>query len=64
MRKTKLPTSYKGGTKCHLCKALLIHKYDYYNSLYLWYCQNCGATRYDHAARFEARFQQASEIGK
>ena len=64
MRKTKLPTSYKSksNAKCINCKAILIHSYDYFNGVYKIQCQNCGSKRYEPKIRFEARFQQASEI--
>lgn len=64
MKKTKLPTSYKGGAKCKSCGAMVIHSYNWDNELYQWKCQGCNAVRYEPRVRFEVRFQEASEIGK
>ena len=62
MRKTKLPTNMKGGTKCRQCKAIIIKSYDYFNGVYKYKCGNCGQERYEPSARFETRFVGANNL--
>jgi len=62
MRKTKLPSNMKGGTKCNSCGALLVHSYNRDKELYQWKCQGCGATRYEPSARFVVQFQGADQL--
>src|SRR6185436_7149521 len=62
MRRTKLPTSYKGGEKCKSCGAIVIHSYNQTKHIYQWKCQGCGATRYESGAKFETRFIGADRL--
>jgi DNA-directed RNA polymerase subunit RPC12/RpoP len=62
MRKAKLPTLAKKRNPCVSCGAHTVHIYDYDNQVYKWQCTGCGSKRYEPKVRFEARFQQASEI--
>jgi len=62
VRKTKLPTNMKGGTKCRNCKAIIIKSYDYFNGIYKYKCGNCGQERYESGARFSVQFKGANEL--
>ena len=60
MKRTKLPTTH--DQKCRNCKAIIIKSYDYFNGVYKYKCGNCGQTRYEPSAKFEARFPSADKL--
>ena len=62
MRKAKLPSNMKGGTKCKNCKAIIIKSYDYFNGIYKYKCGNCGQERYESGVKFKTRFVGASDL--
>ena len=61
-RRTKLPTLAKKINKCKSCGAHVINTYDYFNGVYKYKCQNCGAERYEPSTKFAVKFNPADKI--
>jgi DNA replicative helicase MCM subunit Mcm2 (Cdc46/Mcm family) len=62
MRRAKLPTLAKKVNPCKNCGAHVIQSYDYFNGVYKYQCQNCGATRYEPSAKFSIQFKAADSL--